>query len=62
MRVDRIRNEFVRRSNSMASIVHKVRKSVPRGFVLVMRREKSEAVRTVMEINVRRKSRPKEMV
>jgi len=49
---DRIRNKYVGDSIGVALIVDKMRQNRLGWFGYVMRRENSEAVRTVMEINV----------
>lgn len=62
MRGGRVRNVYVRGSIGVASIVDKMKDNLLRWFGLVVRREKSEAIRTVMEMNVigsRRRGRPK---
>ena len=61
-REDRIRNEYIRGSLGVASIVGKLRENRLRWFGHVKRREETEAVRVVMEMNVegkRGRGRPK---
>jgi hypothetical protein len=61
-REDRIRNEYVRGSIGVAPIGDKMRENRLRWFGHVMRREESEAVRMVMNMNVegkRERGRPK---
>ena len=61
-REDRIRNEYLRGSIGVAPIGDKMRENRLRWFGHVMRREESEVVRTVMNMNVeerRGRGRPK---
>jgi len=61
-REDRIRNEYVRGSVRVMSIVDKMRENRLRWFGHIMKREDSEAVRTIMELSVkgrRGRGRPK---
>ncbi|XP_050532668.1 uncharacterized protein LOC126900777 [Daktulosphaira vitifoliae] len=61
-RKDRIRNEHIRGSIGVASIADKMRENRLRWFGHVMRKEESEAVRTVVQMNVegrRDRGRPK---
>jgi len=59
-REDRIRNEYARGGMGVASIVNKMRENRLRWFGHVMRRKNSEAVRTVMEINVKERRKEEE--
>ena len=61
-REDRIKNEYVRGSIGVASIVDKMRENRLRWLGHVMRREETSAVRVVMKMNVegkRGRGRPK---
>ncbi|XP_050534488.1 uncharacterized protein LOC126901782 [Daktulosphaira vitifoliae] len=61
-REDRIRNEHIRGSIDVTSIVDKMRENRLRWFGHVMRREELEAIRTVIAMNVegrRGRGRPK---
>ena len=61
-REDRIRNEYIRGSIGVSSIVEKMRENRLRWFGHVRRREETEAVRVVMDMNVvgkRGRGRPK---
>ncbi|XP_050541046.1 uncharacterized protein LOC126905416 [Daktulosphaira vitifoliae] len=63
-RKDRIRDEHIRGSKGVASIVDKMTENRLRLFSHVMRREESEAVRTVIEMNFegrRDRGRPKKI-
>jgi hypothetical protein len=59
---DKIRNEYVRGSINVSTIVNKMRENKFRWFGHVMRQEETKAVRVVMKMNVegkRRRGRPK---
>jgi len=58
-REDRIRNEYVRGSIRVTLIVNKMRDYTFRWFDHIMRKDNLEAVRTIMEVDVKGRSRSK---
>lgn len=58
MREDRIKIEYIKGCMGMAaSILDKVRENRLRWFGHVLKREKSKAIGTIMEMNVKRKKK-----
>lgn len=57
MSENRIRNEYMRRSIGVASIMEKMRKNRLEWFGHVMRRDISEAVKTIMKMNIKERRR-----
>ncbi|XP_050548275.1 uncharacterized protein LOC126909909, partial [Daktulosphaira vitifoliae] len=61
-REDRIRNKYIRGTIGVVLTVDKMRENRLRWFGHVMRKEESETIRTVIEINVEKKRITKKIV